>query len=145
MAKETPKENLTEIEKAELNAFIVKCVLNNAGFPSEKIGTSKVTIQQLINEHSVNTLINFGDFIEKKLTANGSSFKSKMGVLRYNNVPATELVSALHSIIKYKEYEEELEARKERMKEVANLLENLKTPTERRTELEAEMLLLKGQ
>lgn len=134
--------NLTTNEKTDLNNFISKCVFSNAYFPSEKLGVNKITVQELLHDFSINSLINFGDFIERKLTSNGSSFKQKAGELKFGEIAATELVSALHKIIKYKEFVEERTKNAEILKNLTAELEMFKTPSERKSEIEAKIAAL---
>jgi len=135
----TKVENLTPAERQSLKDFIGTCVLEGIKFPSNTIGTNNVTIQELCNERTIDSLENYGDMIEKRNSQQGSSFKSKRGPLKFSGVLATDLINALHLIIKYKEFEAFKAKVVKKKAELKAAIEDTKTTQEKRADWEKEL------
>ena len=135
----TKVENLTQAERQELKDFIGTCVLDGVKFPSNTIGMNNVTIQELTTERTITSLENYGEMIEKLNSKEGSSFKTKRGPLKFNGVLATDLIKALHLIIKFKEYEAYKAKVAKKKAELKTFIEDTKSPEERRNDALAEL------
>lgn len=140
----TKVENLTQAEKETLKNFIGTCVFEGAKFPSNTVGVNTVTIQELFNERTIDSLESYGDMIEKRNNQQGSSFKSKRGPLKFGGILATDLINALHLIIKYKEYEAYKAKLNKKIAQLKAEIQEAKTPQELRAEKETELKELEG-
>lgn len=129
-------------------AFVAICVMQNVKFPSQQIGAaSNTTIQNLIHDYPYQRLTEYVDTLKHKIPKlsladeiagkdqqyiEGSSLTVNEAVQNL-----TELAWARHNALADEKRLSELNAaRKE--------LESLKTPKERRTELEARIKELEG-
>lgn len=136
---------LTAEEKAKLESFVTKCVMNNASFPPSRVSNARMHVQELLHNRSLSELNNYGAMIfnqNKKSDWNalaaGTEDKSVYGT----GHTATEICEAIALMMKNKTYMEAKEKAWARKAELMEKLEDLKTPSERKAELEAELALL---
>jgi len=138
MANINKPEKLTAEELKELTDFIGTSVLRNYTFPSQSVGVSSNTVQDM-TRMSIPSLENYGDWVEKQNQSSGSSFKGRKGPKKFGNVLASDLVKFLLNLIKYKEYEEYLERLENKKITLQSKLDDLKTPEELRKELKEQL------
>lgn len=140
--KQMEAKKLTAQEKETLMSFIGKCVLEGAKFPGVTIGIDNVTIQQLVTERTIDSLEQYGDAIEKRASAQGSSFKSKKGPLKFGTILASDLINALHLIIQHKEYQAHVANLTKKKVKLQEVIDNAKSPQDLAKEAAAELLML---
>jgi hypothetical protein len=134
-------KNITAKELESLFKFMGQCVLEGAKFPSERFGANNVTIQELASERTIESLREFGKFINKKLQDSDPDF-STSETLKFGKVLATDLVANLKLLIKYKEFVTEQTKLKAKIKALQTENKELKTPQERRKDNDAELAKL---
>jgi prefoldin subunit 5 len=126
---------------SEQNSFIVKCVLGNVSLPSStRVGVGQnYTVQDLANAQ-VSTLQNIGKNLEVAIKNHGGSQfeeQSELEIPSSSGVTAREWIDYIVYLIKRKkEYETASQKRRE-IEALRRELDNLKTPAERRKELQA--------
>lgn len=135
---------LTTEEDAKLDAFIGKSIRKNARFPllSNRVGVgSNVTIQDIYNSNS-DSIRDLGKFLNKLISDNDPEFSVGKPELSFNGIPATDLKEALKLILKEKEYKSKLTLAVRTKRSLLEQKESLKTPEERRKDIDAELALL---
>lgn len=135
---------LSKEEKESVISFIGKSVWENISFPSNSAGYQNITVQEITNK-TVAQLESYGTFIEKSYLSTGSRFGKAKSQKTWGSITVNELVTFLELVIKNKEYEAEAKRRESKAKFIKDQLENLKTPEERKKELEAELAGLESE
>jgi hypothetical protein len=132
---------LSSDEEKSLNEFVGKAVLKNAKFPllGNRVGVSaNVTIQDIVSSND-ETIRSMGKHVNKLLADSDSEFDEGAKEISFSGIKAVELKDALKLILKHKAYKEaasEVKRLKNKLKSERDLL---KTPEERRKEIDAEL------
>jgi hypothetical protein len=140
---------LTSEENSQLNDFIGKAVRNNYTFGvlTQRVAvTPKMGVQELYNQ-SEETLITYAGLLDKNIKGHITNFDPRArGEKAYmiGRVKGSDLLNILQLIIKEKAYNTEVENAILRKENIKAKLEDLKTPEEKRKELEAELSLLEA-
>lgn len=135
---------LTAEEEVKLDSFIGKATRKNAVFPllSNRVGvSSKVTIQDIYSS-SAQTIREMGKFLNKLISDNDPDFSVEKQSLKFGTIAAEEVKEALKLILKEKEYKSKLAAAKATKRALLEKQDSLKSPEERRKEIDAELALL---
>lgn len=139
------RENLTKTESQKLHDFAAECVMSNVTFPPIQMGGSSVTIQDLLHGRSVDSLAKYAEFLETqggKISRlekiNGVKEKTISG----SDITYAEAVEAIDLIIKHKLAAEQAAKVAQTRIELQKELDSMKTPKERRAEIEAKLASL---
>lgn len=141
------KLKLDSEENATLNGFIGKAVRNNYTFTiyTNKAGVAPSGgIQQVYNQ-AVDTLITYAGILDKNIRGHNTNFDPLADgetALMVGRVKATDLLSILQLIIREKTYNEEMRRKEMAIKELRARIDDLKTPAEKRADLEKDLILL---
>jgi len=130
----TKKESLSKEEYIQLVEFIGEATLKNSTFPSFKIGVNNVTVQELVNSRSAESLRGFGKQINKMINDHDPEFTTTE-ILKVGGFDATELVKIVKLIIKYVEYKEWKDKSTSELSDLRKEMESLRTPEERKSQL----------
>lgn len=132
---------LSSEEDAKLDSFIGKCIRRNSKFPllTNRVGVgSDITIQEIYNQNP-ESIKQLGKFLNKLINDNDPEFSSAQAELKFGTILATELKEALKLILKEKEYKSALSKAVAQKRRLLEAQESLKTPEEKRKEIDAEL------
>jgi len=123
--------------------FVYRRVMNNTILQSSaKFGRElKMTIQELVHSN-VKTLQDIGKQIETVAQQAGSSEFSSEGPFRINGVEASNWIQFLKLQIKLTKAEDDAADRKKKIDAIRTQIDDLKTPQEKRADLERELTAL---
>lgn len=130
----------------QLEKFIGKCVLDNAVVNySSRVGiTQPMTVQDLCAA-SVTTLRQVGTQLEKAQKNSTASRFNNEGPLKIAGIPVEEWLNFIENLITKKEKDQEIQAHKDELALITKELNNLKTPAERKKELQKRQQALEAQ
>lgn len=137
----TKKESLSAEELSELQSFIGECVLKDKAFPTLRVGTDNVTIQELMHDRSLDSIRAFGKSVKDAITKHDPDFSSAE-TFKIGGFEGDKVVKMLKLIIRYREYQVYLKDARSEKKRLTIELENLSTPEERKEKLKAQLLEL---
>lgn len=132
---------LTQQEEEKLNSFIGKCVRGNVqlGVLSNKIGANiTMDIQEVYNSN-INTLLTFGQKLERLEKDNGGRFSTKTPYLVGGVVPITEMMDIIELIVVEKQYSAYIAKETRAIEKLQQELDGMKTESEIRADKTAEL------
>lgn len=142
------RDNLTKQEAQNLRDFVTDCVMSNVAFPPTQMGGQSITVQDLLHSRTVDSLGKYADFLEQqggKISRmdriNGVQEKT-IGTSKITYAKAIETIDLM---IKHKLAEDQRASLLKKKIELKAELDSMKTPKERRAELEKELLALDKQ
>ena len=136
------REKPSKAELQELDEFVLECVHSNVVFPPTQLGGSGTSIQELRHNRTVESLSKYADFLETqggKVSRLEKINTIQEKVITGSKVPYSVAVRGIDLITKIKLYEEEKARIEKRKREIKSELDELKTPKEKRAELEREL------
>lgn len=136
------REKPSKAELQEFDAFIVECVNGNVVFPPTQLGGSGATIQELRHNRTVESLAKQTDSLETqggKVTRLDKINTVQEKMIAGSRMTYSAAVRGLELLIKIKLYDEEKSRIEKRKREIKAELDELKTPKEKRAELEREL------
>lgn len=145
----TQIKGVIALSQDELNwhrDFVYACVMDNVRLYSPaKFGRElKYSIQELIHEN-VATLKTIGTQLERVIKDAGSSEFSSEGPLKINGVEGSKWVNFLKLQIRLTKVQEDAEEKAQQIKTLEAQLEDLKTPEEKKGDLQRQLAALKGE
>lgn len=141
-------EKLTSIQQHDFDSFIIKCVTRNAVLPhSVRLGlTQRYTIQELVhmNAKSLEDIGDQLDIVNKK--HGGSRFRKKdnLEIPLGSGIKVDEWLNFIEIAIIRAESKEQKKQKEDEIKHLEKQLEELKTPDEKKAELQDRLAQLKS-
>jgi len=139
------RENLNKNETQKLRDFVTECVMSNVVFPPTQMGGSSITVQELLHSRSVDSLGKYADFLEQqggKISRTDKINGVKEKTISGSAITFGEAIENIDLIIKHKLAEEQKIITAQKIINIKKELENMKTPKEKRADLEKELASL---
>ena len=139
------RENLTKAETAKLREFVGNVVMNNVVFPPTQMGGASITVQELLHQRTVDSLGKYADFLETqsdKISRTDRLNGVKEKTISGSDITFSEAIEVIDLIIKHKLALEQAAFIEKKKIEIRKELDSLKTPKERKAELEKQLASL---
>jgi hypothetical protein len=136
------REDLSKTEAQKLRDFVTDCVMSNVTFPPTQIGGQSITIQDLLHSRTVDSLGKYADFLEQqggKISRADRILGVEEKTIGSSKITFAQAISTIDLIIKHKLAEDQRASLVKKRIAIKAELDNMKTPKEKKAELEKEL------